>query len=289
VLRPGEASWVQLRLRSAIRDAYQRLASADVDRGAVAGWLLDRYDAAGTLTQFVVDVRGLQIAALWHGLLVQVDVPALLGTAVGAPSAAARTPEVWRRLRAYRLPVRGAACALAAARLDVETMLAVTVANTALDGVTVATSEGVISIEAGAVGYVAAQRLLRGATGAAPGATLLADPSGKPLGERAVARLVSAARAELGIVVTSRLIQRAAPDGSQALRRWGITVTPIGDRLPRAPDIGRGGSRQQSPSRPPAGTPAAQLDVDVELLRQRRTELQLSRRDVAKRLGSVAQ
>jgi len=100
LLTPPEATWVHRRLAAAVLDAGHRLDTASDPAGRTgtfATWLLGRYDTAGTLTQFLCDVRGLQVAGLWRGLLIQVDVPALLGTASAAPSAtshptAARSP-----------------------------------------------------------------------------------------------------------------------------------------------------------------------------------------------------
>lgn len=204
------------RLTAAADDAGRALAGdhdAAVLTETVAGWLLARYDTAGTLGQFVTDVRGLQVAALWRGLLVQVDIPALLGTASAAPSAAARGPQVWRRLRAYRFPVRGAACALAAARLGSTAICAVTLADTAADGTAVTVGGRPVSIEPNAAAYVAEQRLLRLAAGVPADGPLLATTAGKPMSDKALARLLSEARTELGIVVTSRLVERAARTG----------------------------------------------------------------------------
>ncbi|WP_324273775.1 hypothetical protein [Blastococcus brunescens] len=187
LLSAAEATWVEERLRAAVADSLRPLTDGPApgevtDR--VAQWLLDCYDTAGTLTQFLTDVRGLQIAGLWRGLLVQVDIPALLGTASAAPSASGRTPEVWQRLRAYRLPVRGAACALAAARLGAAPICAVTLADTAADGTSVIVDGRTVAIEPDAAEYVAAQRLLRLATGTPPTAPLLAKSTGTPLTDK---------------------------------------------------------------------------------------------------------
>lgn len=284
-LTPAEAAWVDRRLRAAADGAADLLTDADPAQltDPVAGWLLRRYDTAGTLTQFVTDVRGLQIAALWRGLLVQVDIPALLGTASAAPSAAARIPEVWQRLRAYRLPVRAAACALAAARLGSAAICAVTLADTATDGRTVHVDGRPVDIEAGAAEYVAEQRLLRLASGAPADAPLLTKSNGNALNDKGLARLISEVRTELGVVVTSRLVERTAPNGATTLRRWGVTVTGIGAPVPGAPDTTPSTPAPAPPGEQPPLTEAALLDVD--LLRRRRVEMRLSRRDVAKHLG----
>lgn len=286
LLPAPEAAWVEERLRRCTADAGQMLTDgADLVQVTerVARWLLDRYDSAGTLTQFLTDVRSLQIAALWRGLLVQVDIPALLGTASAAPSAAARTPAVWQRLRAYRLPVRGAACALAGARLGSAGICSVTLADTAADGRTVHVDEHPVDIEPDAAEYVAEQRLLRLASGAPVDAPLLTKSNGNALNDKGLARLISEVRTELGVVVTSRLVERTAPDGATTLRRWGVTVTGIGAPVPGSPD-----TTPSAPAPAPAGEQSpvteAQL-LDVDLLRRRRVEMRLSRRDVAKHLG----
>jgi transcriptional regulator with XRE-family HTH domain len=283
LLPAAEAAWVHQRQTAAVADAGRVLddhGDAATLTEPIAGWLLDRYDIAGTLTQFVTDVRGLQIAALWRGLLLQIDLPALMGTASAAPSAAARTAEVWQRLRAYRLPVRAAACALAAARLGTTAICAVTLADTAADGRTVTVDGRPVAIEPHAAEYVAEQRLLRLASGTPQTAPLLATSTGTAISDKALARLLSEARTELGIIVTSRRVERAAPDGATTLRRWGVTVTRIGPPVPGAPDT--------SPTTPipaAAGTAVEPPLLDVELLERRRAELHLSRRDVAKHLG----
>lgn len=283
LLSAAAAAWVQQWLATAVIDVGRLLEHAG-DGPALteplAGWLLDRYDTAGTLTQFVTDVRGLQIAGLWAGLLVQVDVPALLGTASAAPSAAARTAEVWQRLRAYRLPVRGAACALAAARLGTADMCAVTLTDTAVDGSTVTIHGRRVPIEDHAAEYVAAQRLLRLATGAPGTAPLLATSTGTAVSDKGLARMLSEARTELGIVVTSRRVERGAPDGATTLRRWGVTVTRIGSPVPGAPD-----TATPAPTATQADPPDQVALLDVDLIRRRKAHLRLSRRDVAKHLG----
>lgn len=282
-LLPAQAAWLHARLTAAAGDAAAQLRTAGADpHTVVAGWLLDRYDSTGTLTQFVTDVRAMQIAALWQGLLVQVDIPALLGTASGAPSAAARTPEVWQRLRAYRLPVRAAACALAGARLSATEACGVTLAGTAADGATVTVDGRIVPIEPEAATYVAEQRLLRLAHGVPEDATLLAGHKGQPLTEKALARLFTEARTELGLVVTGRLVERAAPDPATTLRRWGVTVTPIGEPVPGRPDPAPRAVTAAAPAAPVAApTPL----LDEELIRRRKAELRLTRRDVAKHLG----
>lgn len=285
LLTPAEASWVHRRLTGAAAGAGRALVG-EHDAAAltetVAGWLLERYDTAGTLAQFVTDVRGLQVAALWQGLLVQVDIPALLGTASAAPSAAARGPQVWRRLRAYRLPVRGAACALAAARLGATAICAVTLADTAADGTAVTVGGRPVAIEPDAAEYVAEQRLLRLAAGAPADGPLLATTAGKPMSDKALARRLSEARTELGVVVTSRLVERAAPDAATTLRRWGVAVTRIGAAVPAASDTTPPAPASTAAT---AGGPEPVPLLDVDLLRRRKAELRLSRRDIAKHLG----
>ncbi|UOY01642.1 helix-turn-helix domain-containing protein [Blastococcus sp. PRF04-17] len=282
-LLPAEqAAWVQARVRAAVADAGRRLDDSGAEAEVVAGWLLNRYDSAGTLTQFVTDLRGLQIAALWRGALVQVDVPTLLGTAAASPSAAARTPQLWRRLRAYRLPVRGAASALAAARLGSTEICAATIADTAEDGSWVRVAGRTITVEPGAAEYVAAQRLLRVAAGAPDSAPLLATSTGAPQSDKGLARLLSEVRTELGVVVTSRLVERTAPDAATTLRRWGVTVTPIGAPVPAEPDTAPVTAPAIAPTAP---SPETLPLLDVELICRRRSELRLSRRDVAKHLG----
>ncbi|WP_138733601.1 helix-turn-helix domain-containing protein [Modestobacter excelsi] len=287
LLTTAEAGWVHRRLAAAVSGASHEL-STDPDpaadpTNAIAAWLLDRYDSAGTLTQFLCDVRGLQVAGLWRGLLIQVDVPALLGTAAAAPSAAARTPAVWRRLRAYRLPVRAAACALASARLGSSAICALTVADVAPDGATVTTDGITVVIEPDAAAYVAEQRLLRLASGAVPGAPLLTTSTGSELSHKGLARLLSEARTELGVVVTSRLVERRAPDTATTLRRWGVAVTSIGPKVPGTPDTTTPAASQPTAD---TGTPSAAVPLlDVALLRRRKMELRLSRNDIAKHLG----
>ncbi|MGY1810644.1 helix-turn-helix domain-containing protein [Blastococcus sp. SYSU D00669] len=284
LLPPAEAEWVNARLRTAVEDAGEALAAAaddpDQTTDRVAHWLLDRYDRAGTLPQFLTDVRGLQVAGLWQGLLIQVDVPALLGTAAAAPSASARTPEVWQRLRAYRLPVRGAACALAAAGLGSTAICGVTLTDTAADGGTVIVAGRVVPIEPNAASYVAEQRLLRLAAGAPLDAPLLTKSNGNPLNDKGLARMLSGARSEVGVVVTSRLVERNAPSGATTLRRWGLTITAIGAPVAGGPDTAHpttSGGGQPPPGEAPL--------LDVDLLSRRRVEMHLSRGDVAKHLG----
>jgi transcriptional regulator with XRE-family HTH domain len=293
LLTPAEADWVHRRLADAVTDAGHQFDTATATAtatdpagttDAVAAWLLSRYDAAGTLTQFLCDVRGLQVAGLWRGVLIQVDIPALLGTASAAPSAAARTPEVWQRLRAYRLPVRGAVCALAAARLGAAAICALTLADVAPDGSTVTLNGSTVPIEPDAAGYLAEQRLLRLATGAPAHAPLLTTSTGTQLSGQGLARLLSEARTEVGVVVTSRVVERQAPGGATTLRRWGVTITEIGPAVPGAPDTTTT-TAPATRANTSLASPADQPLLDVELLRRRKLELRLSRNDIAKHLG----
>lgn len=286
VLDEGEAAWVHHRLTAAVADALPVVATLQTPAvEPVVDWLQRRYDQAGTLAQLLVDVRGLQIAGLWCGLHVQVDPIALMGTAAACPPAATRSTELWRRMRAYRMPHRGAVCALAAARLTTTELREIRMGQARDDGTTVTVAGRDIAVEPAAAEYVATQRLLRTASGAKESDPLLTDGDGKPISDKEIARILSLARIELGVVVTSRLVVRTPPSTASALARCGVTVTRIGEPAPAEPQLGPPAAADDGDTTTGVNKP---LLLDVELVRRRRTELNLTRRALARHLGDVS-
>lgn len=292
LLPTDEYTWVEETLRAqAIRTQtwLADLAAAPNDEHTIA-MLQELYDEAGDLAELTTRLRGVQLALLRAGWYLRVDLDQVCGQAMSAPRRSHRTEEVWRRMRSYRHPHRGAACALLAAHLDVEQVRALLVSEVREDGSAVRTEAGWVELEPGSHEFIAGQVLLRRSEGALPGEPLLVNTNdGSPVTDRAVAGLATDARRQLGVLVTSRRVQRLNGIGQSWTTRGGVHLTALGAPL-AAPAL----------TAPPAGhTPAPPAQgtlnkktadsglVNGELLRLRRLAAGMSRRQLATVVGST--
>ena len=163
------------------------------------------------------------------------------------------------------------------------------VARSAVDGSSAVGTE----LDADGAGYdvpaarafVATQRLYRVATGATDTDPLITDLDGAPIADKFVARIVTQARTEHGVVVSARRTERTTVDDATVLRRLGVTLTTVADPVDAAPAVERAATA--SAASETADLPLPLLDIN--LLRRRRMELRRSRRDVAKALGVTGQ
>lgn len=125
-----------------------------------------------------------------------------------------------------RRPFRRA-CALAAADLDTGDLQTLTVGAVTPDGSTVTTASGTHPIQPGAQLYVRAQWWLRQAHGAASGDPFLTAPDGCAYKGRLFAEVLSRARTDTGLAVTSRRVARARLVADRWTTRWGVSLQPL--------------------------------------------------------------
>jgi hypothetical protein len=176
--------------------------------------------------------QAVQAAAHVAGWLVQVDVVRLVLTAEQAPNAAVRSPQTWRRLRAYREPYRGAAAALAAADVSIVEMQTLRLDDVGSDGTSVTVTRDDVAVRvavpAGADVFVRAQLLFRSFEGAAGTDTLFReDAKGRPMNDRHLVNALMAAITDLGVAVTSRPVHRRRVDANRWTHRCGVSVQAI--------------------------------------------------------------
>lgn len=80
--------------------------STDLDAETVGRHLQRRLDRGATVDQMLTTVRAVQATLLPAHYLLQVDLDVFLAANAQVHTAAARNPETWGRLRAYRFPYR---------------------------------------------------------------------------------------------------------------------------------------------------------------------------------------
>ena len=119
------------------------------------------------------------------------------------------------RLRAYREPYRGAACALAAAELAPETMTSLTLGQVDPEGTSVTPSDrpAPVEIPQGADVYLRAQLWYRRLQGAGDSDLLFAGDSG-PMRARYLADAVRCPLGEVGVPLFSQMVDRAEIDSN---------------------------------------------------------------------------
>lgn len=207
-----------------LAESRDRLEEAEA---AVAAWLAAEWEDTASLQHFVVFLRASQVAAFNAGYYLQVDLDQLVATAAGMPRRALRTSQVWQRLHTYADPHRAATCALAAAGMSVGVIPRMTVGD--YDPSTgTATVDGVAyDVEAPARIFCEAQQTYRRLEGATDGDPFIATKDGTPVGPRALASGIKAARRELGVAVAAARIDRAVPDPQRWMMRWGVSIQDL--------------------------------------------------------------
>lgn len=219
---------VDARYRAAFARSQHGLADTDPgDAAAVAALARQLLDDCATTAEMTVALRALQAAAFLAGHHLQLDLPTLLAAGEHTPTAARRNPATWKRLRCYRQPLAGAACALAAAGCDLPQMHQLTVADVAADGTHVTVDRTPVAVEPAATPLLAAQRLQRLADGAAPDAPLLVDATADRLTPKRLADAINTAATEACVAVTHRHVRHRTPDPRSTLRQLGLTTQPL--------------------------------------------------------------
>jgi hypothetical protein len=184
----------------------------------------------GTAEEMVVCVRGCQAAAHRAGWLVSAVLPRLVVTSEMASRAAVHAPSTWKRLRAYREPYRGAACALAALDLSIQTISGVRIADVSGSGqeleVPMAGELVHLEVPAGADLYLRAQVAHRLIQGAVPDELLFATEEG-PMASKHLADAIRAPITEVGVPLYSQTLERVELDAKRWALRWGLSVQEL--------------------------------------------------------------
>jgi hypothetical protein len=180
---------------------------------------------ASTEEMFCV-LRAIQAAAFRAGWLVSVELDRLIVTAENAAAAVVHSPQTWVRLRAYREPYRGAACALAACEICLDSVLALVLGDVDADGRVVRVGGTSVKVPEGAEVYLRALLWQRRLQGAGSSDLLFADDDG-PMRAKYLADAIRCPIGELGIPLYSQQVQRAELDSLRWSRRWGLSVKAL--------------------------------------------------------------
>lgn len=200
--------------------------AGDIDEEAILGLLRPELHRCASAEEMLVVVRAVQAAAHRSGWVVSVELSRLVVTAERAAAAAVHSPHTWRRLRAYRQPYRGAACALVACELALEPVLGLTLADVGEDGKVVAVAGKKVKVPVGAELYLRAQVAYRRIQGATEEELLFATEDG-PMRAKSLADAVRNALTELGVPLYSQQVERAELSAKQWAQRWGISVQEL--------------------------------------------------------------
>lgn len=232
-LSGGDFERVDARYRAAHaagREWFAVRAADEVDAESVVRHLRGRLQGCASAEAMLIEVRALQVAAYSADWALSVDLPRFMAIAESVSAAAAESPETWRRLRAYREPYRGAACALAARDLAVDTMLAVTLDNVSADGRSVTVERHGVREELNVPGradlYLRAQVWHRRFQGASGSGLLFATEDG-PMTDRSLSSAVRAPASEVAVTLSSQQIERGETTAQRWVRRWGLAVQAL--------------------------------------------------------------
>lgn len=223
---------VDERYRSAFGAAVEWFAHnmGSISEPSVLSLIRAQLHACACADEMMTVLRGIQAAAFRAGWLVSVELARLVATAERAAAAAIHSPATWVRLRAYREPFRGAACALAACELSLDAMSLMTLADVAADGSNVQadTGGGVVTVEVpeGASIYMRAlvqHRVIQGASED----DLLFVRDDTTLESKYLADAIRCPITEVGVPLYSQQVERADLDPKRWSRRWGLSVQEL--------------------------------------------------------------
>jgi hypothetical protein len=180
--------------------------------------------------EMLTALRAIQAALFRSGWLLSVDLIRLVVTAERAARAAIQSPATWVRLRAYREPFRGAACALAASELSLSAIGALSIGAVEADGSGVRVERSgevtVVRVPEGAAVYLRAQLLYRAIQGASDGELLFANDEG-PMESRYLADAIRCPIGEVGVPLYSQQVDRADLHPVRWGLRWGLSVQEL--------------------------------------------------------------
>ena len=234
VLSAAEFAHVDATYRAALTTAATAFAQLAEGSGITEETVLTeirrQLHRCGTTEEMVVRVRGIQAAAHRAGWLVSAVLPRLVVTGEMASRAAVHSPSTWRRLRAYREPYRGAACALAALDLSVQTISGIRIADVGDGGLNVevpmAGGRVVLAVPGGADLYLRAQVAHRLIQGADVDELLFATEEG-PMTPKHLADAIRAPITEVGVPLYSQTLERVELDPKRWAHRWGLSVQEL--------------------------------------------------------------
>lgn len=225
---------VDARYRSsfgAAGEAIDRLvAVGQMDEEHLLGHIRAELHTCGSIEEMLTTLRATQAAAHRRGWLVSCDLPRLVVTGEAVARAAAHSPTTWHRLRAYREPYRGAACAFAALDASVEAMQGAVLRDVAPDGTELSLvrqgSREVVSVPVGAEIYLRAQSIHRRNQGAASSDLLFADDDG-PMTAKRLANAVRSPLTDVGVPLISQTVQWTDTSSTRWATRWGLSVQQL--------------------------------------------------------------
>lgn len=228
-LDPESFAVVDQRFTGAFAESQAWLARHErVDEESVLSLVRSELRACSCTDEMLSVLRAVQAAAFRGGWLVSMALNRLVVSAKRASAAAIHSPGTWVRLRAYREPYRGAACALAAAEVAPDTMTGLRLGDIDAEGVAVrpgARHPGV-QLPAGAEVYLRSQLWYRRMQGAADDDLLFVGDNG-PMRPRYLGDAIRAALSDVGCTPL-------LPDGRA--RRGGLQAMgqPLGTERPGA-------------------------------------------------------
>lgn len=215
------------------REAYLRTGPMferdDLDETTVLTELRAVLHDCETVGEMITSVRGVQVAAHRAGWLLKAEPARLMNGAQAMSRTAIHSSETWRRLRAYRLPYRGAAVAMVALGQTVGTMRAIRCGDIADDGTAVVDENGseTARVPDGAEVFLRAQRTYRYQMGAGDGDLLFVNDDGA-LTDRVLADALRLPPVELGIPVLDLGRSRShVPIEARWKQRWGVSLRKL--------------------------------------------------------------
>ncbi|MDA8309626.1 MAG: hypothetical protein M0Z46_03270 [Actinomycetota bacterium] len=212
------------------RDWFAGREPGEVDAEGLVRHLRGRLQRCASAEAMLIEVRALQAAAYSADWSLSVDLPRFKAMAENVSAAAVESPETWRRLRAYREPYRGAACALVARELAVDTMLALRIDDVSGDGRSVSVERNGVreefSVPPGAELYLRAQVWHRRLQGAVGTELLFATEEG-PMTDRYLSSAIRAPASEVAVPLYSQQVERGEVTAKRWVRRWGLAVQAL--------------------------------------------------------------
>lgn len=192
---------------------------APVEEHELAAWVVDRMHHHPTVAHMLVVLRAVQAACFRHRHYVKAELDALLGSADSIPDAAAKSPVTYQRLRAYRQPYRPATCTLAAARLDIDTIRRLDVADISDDG-----RHTTVEIPEPGIPFLKAAKLERLINGAADDDPLFVGSDSERARIRRLTYALTDPISEVGVALVGRQVDRRRPTADRWLHRHGLVI-----------------------------------------------------------------
>ena len=220
-----EAAHIDRAFRTAVSGAVDEFRAAeDLTADQITGLLRAHVSECASLAEATIVARAFQVAAFHTGWFVQIDLETFLASSEHDITATVRNPATWTRLRAYKHPYQGAVCALVAAGVDLSCQRTLTVGDVNSDGTHVTVDGTTITVPDGASVFLQAHTLHRMTEGADRTDSLFADVDGKQFSVRKLARALSDAATDLGIVLYAGQVRRSNPNRRLWRSGHGISI-----------------------------------------------------------------